>query len=76
MTRNTIRRVEVATPILDDAIRERLDWMFDMMMRDDDKGKRLTEKGSYVDQSLNDVKLNSQELFYAMAYDNAEKTGK
>ena len=76
MTRNTVRRVEVATPILDDAIRERLDWMFDMMMRDDDKGKRLTEKGSYVDQSLNDVKLNSQELFYAMAYDNAEKTGK
>ena len=68
--------MEVPTPILDDAIRERLDWMFDMMMRDDDKGKRLTEKGSYVDQSLNDVKLNSQELFYAMAYDNAEKTGK
>lgn len=33
----------------------------------------LTEKGNYVDRSVNDVKLNSQEMFYAMAYSNAEK---
>ena len=40
------------------------------------KGKRLTETGNYADRSLNDVKLNSQEIFYAMAYSNAEKTQK
>jgi polyphosphate kinase len=46
------------------------------MMNDDEKGKRLTETGNYADRSLNDVKLNSQEIFYAMAYSNAEKTQK
>jgi hypothetical protein len=45
-------------------------------MNDDEKGKRLTETGNYADRSLNDVKLNSQEIFYAMAYSNAEKTQK
>ena len=42
--------------------------MFETMMNDDEKGKRLTETGNYADRSLNDVKLNSQEIFYAMAY--------
>lgn len=72
MTRNTVRRVEVAVPILDEKLKERLDWMFETMMKDDEKGKRLTSKGNYVDRDLNDVKLNSQEMFYAMAYSNAE----
>ncbi|MGN0391474.1 MAG: polyphosphate kinase 1 [Bariatricus sp.] len=76
MTRNTVRRVEVAAPILDEKLKERLDWMFDNMMNDDEKGKSLTEKGIYVDRNLNDVKLNSQEMFYAMAYSNAEKASK
>ena len=74
MTRNTIRRVEVAAPVLDEKLKERLDWMFEMMMNDDEKGKRLTASGNYVDRELNETKLNSQELFYAMAYSNAEKT--
>lgn len=52
---------------------ERLAWMFDTMMHDDEKGKRLTENGNYVDRNLNDVRLNSQEIFYAVAYSNAEK---
>ena len=73
MTRNTIRRVEVAAPVLDEKLKERLDWMFETMMQDDEKGKRLTEKGYYVDRDLNEVKLNSQEMFYAVAYSNAEK---
>lgn len=76
MTRNTVRRVEVAAPVLDKKLREKLDWMFQTMMNDDEKGKCLTEKGNYADRSLNSVKMNSQELFYAMAYSNAEKAGK
>ena len=76
MTRNTVRRVEVAAPVLDEKLKERLDWMFEAMMNDDEKGKCLTSKGNYVDRSLNEVKLNSQEMFYAMAYSNAEKTAK
>ena len=73
MTRNTIRRVEVAVPILDKQIQSRLDHMFEMMMNDDEKGKELTRKGIYVSRELNEVKMDSQELFYAMAYSQAEK---
>lgn len=73
MTRNTVRRVEVAAPVLDERLKERLDWMFETMMHDDEKGKRLTAEGTYVDRELNEVHLNSQELFYAVAYSNAEK---
>ena len=73
MTRNTIRRVEVAVPILDKQIQSRLDHMFEMMMNDDEKGKELTDKGIYVSRELNEVKMDSQELFYAMAYSQAEK---
>ena len=68
MTRNTLRRVEVATPIYDDEIRERIDSMFEIMMKDDEKGKILNKKGLYEDRQINECKLNSQELFYKMAY--------
>ena len=76
MTRNTVRRVEVAAPILDETLKERLDQMFETMMNDDEKGKALTAKGIYVDRNLNDEKINSQELFYEMAYRNAENNSK
>ena len=73
MTRNTVRRVEVAAPVLDEQLKEHLDWMFKTIMSDNEKGKRLTANGTYVDRELSDVKLNSQEMFYALAYSNAEK---
>ena len=73
MTRNTIRRVEVAVPILDQQVRDHLDHMFEMMMSDDEKGKELTSKGLYVSRNLSEIKMDSQELFYAMAYSQAEK---
>ena len=73
MTRNTLRRVEVAAPVLDDKLREKLDFMFDTMMKDDEKGKRLNAKGNYEDRKVNEKKLDSQELFYEMAYENADK---
>ena len=73
MTRNTIRRVEVAVPILNQQVRDHLDHMFEMMMSDDEKGKELTSKGFYVSRNLSKVKMDSQELFYAMAYSQAEK---
>lgn len=76
MTRNTLRRVEVAAPVLDERLKNQLDWMFEMMMKDDEKGKCLTEKGIYVDRNLHVQKLNSQECFYEAAYANAEKRQK
>lgn len=76
MTRNTLRRVEVAAPVLDERLKNQLDWMFETMMKDDEKGKCLTEKGIYVDRNLHVQKLNSQECFYKAAYANAEKRQK
>ncbi|MDO5547373.1 MAG: polyphosphate kinase 1 [Eubacteriales bacterium] len=72
MTRNTIRRVEVAAPIYDEDIKNRLRHIFDTVMADDEKGKRQTSDRDYVDRQLGETKLNSQELFYEEAY-QAEK---
>lgn len=76
MTRNTIRRVEVAAPVLDERLKNQLAWMFETMMKDDEKGKYLTEKGIYVDRNLHVQKLDSQECFYEAAYANMEKRQK
>lgn len=76
MTRNTLRRVEVAAQVLDERLKNHLAWMFETMMKDDEKGKCLTEKGIYVDRNLHVQKLNSQECFYEAAYANAEKRQK
>lgn len=69
MTRNTVRRVEVAVPIYDEDIRSRIRYMFDTMMEDDEKGKELNDVGEYCDRSLHEPKKNSQEIFYQEAYD-------
>lgn len=69
MTRNTIRRVEVATPIYDEDIKNRLRHIFDTIMKDDEKGKIQNNKGIYEDRDLGGEKLNSQEVFYQEAYD-------
>ena len=69
MTRNTVRRVEVATPIYDEDVRNKIKHIFDTIMVDDEKGKIQNCKGEYVDRQINEVKLNSQEIFYKEAYD-------
>lgn len=68
MTRNTVRRVEVAVPIYDEAIKQRLRHIFDTIMADDEKGKIQTSERLYVDRDLGEEKLNSQEFFYEEAY--------
>lgn len=71
MTRNTTRRVEVAAPIYDEKIRNRIRHIFNTVMKDDEKGKMLCSNGVYEDRNtlLTDRKsLNSQALFYEEAY--------
>lgn len=71
MTRNTTRRVEVAAPIYDEKIRHRILHIFNIVMKDDEKGKIQCSNGEYVDRKLDSEskeKLNSQELFYEEAY--------
>ena len=75
MTRNTVRRVEVATPIYDEDIKARIRDVFDTVMKDTQKGKAQNNKGNYINRRGGKVKINSQELFYEQAYEasgNAE----
>ena len=69
MTRNTVRRVEIAIPVYDEALKSRVRHIFDTIMSDDEKGKVLSPEGIYLDRHINDVRINSQELFYQEAYD-------
>ena len=71
MTRNTRRRVEVAAPIYDSSIRERILEMFDVMMRDNVKARIQQPDGSYRRQTGETPKINAQEYFYEQAYQNA-----
>ena len=63
MTRNTTKRVEVAAPILDADIRERVLGMFNLILRDNVKARVLKKDGNYFHPQSRDVQLNSQEYF-------------
>lgn len=75
MTRNTLRRVEVAAPIYDEDVKARIRHIFDAVMQDDEKGKEQQADGSYTDRRLHDEPLNSQEQFYDEAYEAARQAG-
>ena len=48
MTRNTLRRVEVATPILQDDVKRRIDHIFDVMWHDNVQARDQQPDGSYT----------------------------
>lgn len=72
MTRNTLRRVEVATPIYDRAIRERIYNMFRVMLKDNVKARIQLPDGTYVKKESSGARLDSQAFFYMQAYQNAK----
>lgn len=71
MTRNTVRRVEVATPILDPDIKDRVRNFFRIQMSDNVKARELHSDGNYTYVPHTEPAINSQELFFQMAYDAA-----
>lgn len=71
MTRNTLRRVEVAAPIEDPDIRMQIQEMFVTMLSDNRKARSMNNKGIYKIESSDNAPLNSQEVFLQQAYDNA-----
>ena len=68
MTRNTLRRVEVAAPVYDADIRARLLAMFRTLLQDNCKARLQVENGIYTKVINNDPPLNAQEAFYRDAY--------
>lgn len=59
----------LAAPIYDEKIRERIRYIFDMIMKDDEKGKEQNAQGLYENRVINEISVNSQEVFYQDAYD-------
>ena len=73
MTRNTLRRVEVAAPIYDKDLKMQLEEMFITMLSDNQKARQEDSRGNYEIAEAQETPLNSQEFFYEQAYMNAEK---
>ena len=71
MTRNTLRRVEVAAPIEDPDIRMQIQEMFVTMLSDNRKARSMNNKGIYKIEPSDNAPLNSQEVFLEQAYENA-----
>ena len=68
MTRNTVKHVEVAAPVYDPIIQEKLEHIFDTMSRDNQKARELRGDGLYYKVQNEDEPLNSQEQLYEEAY--------
>lgn len=68
MTRNTLRRVEVATPIYDKDLKMQLEEMFITMLSDNQKARQEDSRGNYEIAEAQETPVNSQEFFYEQAY--------
>lgn len=80
MTRNTLRRVEVAAPIENEKLKKLLLDMFDVMLHDNQKARVELPDTTYAMASTlelqNDPPLNAQEYFYEKAYEAYEAAEK
>lgn len=68
MTRNTVRRVEVAMPVKDEDIKTRIRNIFNTMLQDNYKARIQKPDGSYPYVAHEAPLINCQEIFYDEAY--------
>ena len=73
MTRNTVKRVEVAAPVYDPAIKERIQGIFDLMLSDNKKAREEDCEGNYTLVKCEGEPIDSQEVLYQEAYDKAAR---
>lgn len=66
MTRNTTKRVEVAAPVYDPEIRERVLHIFNILMSDNVKARIQMRDGQYVRATNQEEPLNAQKYFETM----------
>lgn len=74
MTRNTTRRVEVLTPVSDEACKERLRQMFAILLSDNQNSRMQRPDGKYERRRPKEGEppVNAQEYFYQMAYEQKD----
>lgn len=63
MTRNTEKRVEVACPVYDEAVKKRLLHQLKVMLADNVKAREMAEDGTYHKKAESERKINAQETF-------------
>lgn len=71
MTRNTVKRVEVAALVYSERLKKRLQDLFDLMLSDNKKARKEDAKGTYSVVECKGQPINSQELLYQEAYAKA-----
>ena len=71
MTRNTVKRVEVAAPVYSERLKKRLQDFFDLLLSDNKKARKEDAKGAYSVVECKGQPINSQELLYQEAYAKA-----
>lgn len=73
MTRNTLRRVEVAVPIYDIHVRQRILHIFDVLIKDNVKARKMLPDSTYVHVKTVGEPVDSQSAFICEAYENTTK---
>ena len=63
MTRNTEKRVEIATPILDEKIKKIILSYIDVQLKDNVGGRLMDSSGEYQKLDTEDEKISSQQYF-------------
>ncbi len=71
MTRNTVKRVEVAAPVYSEELKRRIRGIFDLMLHDNKKAREEDCTGSYALVKCEGQPCNSQEELYRQAYARA-----
>ena len=71
MTRNTVKRVEVAATVYSERLKKRLQDLFDLMLSDNKKARKEDTKGTYSVVECKGQPINSLELLYQEAYAKA-----
>ena len=73
MTRNTVKRVEVAAPIYSEKIKKQVREIFELMLKDNKKARAEDNEGNYTLKKCVGEAFNSQEMLYQLAYDRAAR---
>lgn len=73
MTRNTVKRVEVAAPVYSEKIKNQIREIFELMLKDNKKARIEDNEGNYTLKKCVGEAFNSQEMLYQLAYDRAAR---
>ena len=75
MTRNTEKRVEVACPVLDDAVKRQISYYMKVMLEDNVKARVLQPDGTYKKKPITEHRVDAQDRFMKEAVHAARSAG-